>query len=185
MVFFLRRKLTFMSIFGKYTLIFCSVFLAACGITGLTTIIMLPHMFAVFAEKEAVPNVPETQKVLRLLKNLGETNVKVVFTDDIGINCGAQKSEAHQGGCFHPLTPDTIYLSTGLTDGLLTYLTYHEYAHVLQAREGQLLDECAADQQVYDWGFSLNYSGYEEECQISLKMKEKNPLAGKKFKLNV
>ena len=59
--------------------------------------------------------------------------------------CG--KSEGWSG-CFDPATPDVVYVDPAAPDVGATLV--HEFAHWEQYRDGLPLDECAAEQAVWD-----------------------------------
>ncbi len=98
------------------------------------------------------------------LENAGivDPELNVVFTDDLRYNCGAHGTTG-LGGCFRFNHPDTIYLSTDLKADQLRFIALHEYAHVLQFRNGEPLDECAADKQAIEWGGKENLAAYKCE----------------------
>lgn len=141
-------------------------------IVGFVTVINLPTN--VVAKKAYINNVNFTKlKTLTeeetfaysLLEQLGETDVRIVFTSDSSLNCGAEKSRTQTGGCYRHSTPNKIYVSPEVPKDVLKYLIYHEYAHLIQHRNNLEGGECAADKQALEWGANLVYSGYSE-CEL-------------------
>lgn len=49
-------------------------------------------------------------------------------------------------GCFLTNTPNTVYVSPGLSAMRTRYAVLHEIGHVMQHRLGESIDECGADQ---------------------------------------
>lgn len=95
-------------------------------------------------------SVTNKAKAEEILKNVGVENPDIIITDDER-NCAlwdngmfGQKIRKYsddgtdipkQGGCWRSSTPDTIYISSELTNlNSLRFVTLHEYAHVLQER---------------------------------------------------
>ncbi len=141
-------------------------------IVGFVTVINLPTN--VVAKKAYINNVnfaklktltEEEKFAYALLEQLGETNVSIVFTSDPSLNCGAEKSRTQTGGCYRHSTPNKIYISSGVSEDILKYLIYHEYAHLIQHRNNLEGGECAADKQALEWGANLVYSSYSE-CKL-------------------
>jgi hypothetical protein len=66
--------------------------------------------------------------------------VSIIWTN---LTCKVVDPEAE--GCFSPLTPTVIYVSPDLPSWAERHAVLHEIAHVLQFRQGERQDECAAD----------------------------------------
>ncbi|MBB4667068.1 hypothetical protein BKA24_001777 [Microbacterium marinum] len=113
--------------------------------------------------RSAIPAQPALTAP-QILAGIGAHDVEVVFTSDVETNCGAAASDGGNGGCFHSATPNTIYLSPGLTPTSLRYLTLHEYAHVTQHRDGTAMDECEADRLAIAWGADPRFAHYLPTC---------------------
>lgn len=114
----------------------------------------------------------------KVLEQINADPVKIIYTNDPELNCGVAKDlkddpdlEYPAGGCFRTLTPVSIYMSLPhekISVQVTRYLTLHEYGHYLQMRDGEPLDECAADQFAEDNGAAVHfYSGYD--CEIERK----------------
>lgn len=123
---------------------------------------------------------PEDEYVTpeKVLEQINADPIKIIYTNDPELNCGVAKDlkttpglENPAGGCFRALTPDSIYMSLPHKDipaSVTRYLTLHEYGHYLQMKNGEPLDECAADQFAEDNGAAVHYySGYD--CEIERK----------------
>ena len=54
-------------------------------------------------------------------------------------------ADGKQGGCYLPETPNVIWVSDGMPDDLEEYVILHELGHLIQHRNGEPFDECAAD----------------------------------------
>jgi len=89
---------------------------------------------------------------------VGEDVPEIVFTNDWR-NCGG--SSGHQGGCFSPHTPDTIYVSPNLRYTVMKYVVLHELAHYEQFKNDVEINECDADAQARAWGADTSGSGYK------------------------
>lgn len=144
---------------------------------------------ATITEVVYATNNSDTNKQMaeRLLLEVGVDDVEIIITDDQR-NCALwetgsfgqkhrkvsdeETGQLAQGGCWRESTPDSIYLSTGLTNyESVKFVTLHEYAHVLQHRgdwpkevdsvgshEGS--NECLADVWAYNHGASANNMFY-------------------------
>ena len=151
-----------------YKLQLSFVVIAILAMISAVTIVFfnMPQYYKAYSIDMVSNKSPADQAIaLKLLEELGETNVTVIFTNREDINCGAAKAESKKGGCFRHSTPGTIYISPGVDEEILKYLVYHEYAHLLHHRNGEEGGECAADEQAMKWGASLRYSSYTE-CNL-------------------
>lgn len=109
------------------------------------------------------PAEPSPRDQARALLDVhGGAEVAIQWTTDPTVNCGLLEAGATGGGCFRSSTPDTIYLSPGLTGDVLTYVVLHEFSHVQQWQRGDPLDECAADAQAIAWGADPTLAHYTE-----------------------
>lgn len=90
----------------------------------------------------------------------GETDIYWAFTNDPAVNCAPEG----WGGCFRPEFPDSIFVSSGLSDTAQRYIVLHELAHLHQHRSGLPLDECAADAQALAWGADPTQLYYAPNC---------------------
>ena len=96
-----------------------------------------------------------------ILAEHGIAGVTVVVSSDPEVNCGAANPRTHAGGCFRPENPDEIVVSPGLTPTSMEYVVLHEYAHLMQYRDGLPLDECDADGMAVEWGADPAESFYD------------------------
>lgn len=135
-------------------------------VINLPTNVIAKKAYIVNGNFTKLKNLTEEEKnAYALLEQLGETNVRIVFTSDPSLNCGAEQSRTQTGGCYRHSTPNKIYISPGVPEDILKYLIYHEYAHLVQHRNNLEGGECAADKQALEWGANLIYSSYSE-CEL-------------------
>lgn len=85
-----------------------------------------------------------------------DMSVTIIYTDDER-NCGAQMGDGVGGGCFHPETPNVIYVGTWLYAEKLDATILHELGHAWLYQHGSPHDECAADAKAIDWGATWTY----------------------------
>ena len=65
---------------------------------------------------------------------------EIMWTTDDSVCASGER-----GGCYLPETPDVIWVSEGLPADLEEYVILHELGHLIQARNGEAFNECAAD----------------------------------------
>ena len=110
----------------------------------------------------------------KVLENLDpDGSINIIYTDNTLLNCGAlaslekYPSSPPTGGCFREETPNTIYLTTNIPQSnneTIEYLTTHEYAHYLQYKNGEPLNECQADKFAEANGVLSSESFYSNQC---------------------
>lgn len=110
----------------------------------------------------------DKQMLIDTLESAGGKGLRIIFTEDER-NCGAYGNHEgeYQGGCFDPATPDSLYISEHLNDGLAKYVLLHEYAHYLQYINGLPFNECEADMYAVNKTQNRRFAAYLNKYDCS------------------
>lgn len=134
---------------------------AVFGVLAIALTIFFTVIYPLWPAKSALAD-DDIQNYIagKYLESVGAEDVEVIYTYDPAYNCGTDISG--EGGCFRVINPNIIYVTPGLRAEKLKYVLYHEYAHVVQFREGKPLDECEADKQAERWGAKTIFTAYDD-----------------------
>lgn len=81
--------------------------------------------------------------------------VEIVWFDEVS-PCG---SVHEHGGCWQRVSPDLIYVQSGIDEAIMQAVVLHEIGHVLRHRLGLPQDECAAD--AFALSMGATWTGYD------------------------
>ncbi len=100
----------------------------------------------------------------QLVVNIVHHNApEVIYTNDVR-NCGKQKYQGSDGGCFDSTEPNVLYVSPGLSYAEAKYITLHELGHYEQYIHNLPPSECGADAYARQHGADVKGSIYFSQC---------------------